>query len=583
MMKFNRLFSEPWLYVIAMILALAVRLVNLGVPALTNGEAAWALQALDSVRGRQPLIGSQAGYVQLTTLLFFIFSPTTFLARLWPAILGSLLVLVPILARNSIGRRAALILAFGLALDPGLAAISRQAGGAMLAVAGGWLALVLWRTRRPALAGICLAVALMSGEGFWLGLVGLGLALGAARLLKTPTRFPPDEAAEIGSQLSLGGSLRSLGFALAAAILLIGSLLFFSPRGLSGSLSGLPVFLIGWSHASGVSAGQVFAALLVYQPLAVIFGLIGGIRSWRRVEPFDRLLSLWTLASFLLVLVYPSRQASGLCWTLLPLWILAARQVARYLVVDAWQRLPVLSLAGLTVIIAIFTWLNLLSISNGMLNHFPVQNRWLAFALGLVIVLIGVVLAFWGWSAEAAGKGITWGICLSLVLYLVLSTTYAANLRPTPTPELWSADAYIPEASRVVKILDFLSDTHAGRTGSLDIAVLGVPSPALRWTLRNYAQTTFTDQIASGVMPAIVITPQEKEPGLAASYRGEGFLWYQTIDWPIMLDSEYLTWFVQRQAAQQKIGLVLWARTDLFPDFQAGSSTNQTILPGLAP
>jgi hypothetical protein len=102
--------------------------------------------------------------------------------------------------------------------------------------------------------------------------------------------------------------------------------------------------------------------------------------------------------------------------------------------------------------------------------------------------------------------------------------------------------------------------------------VVGLQSPGLRWALRNYQNLTFVDQLPAQSQPSVVITQEEKQPQLAASYRGEGFLWYQYTDWSLMLNSEYLPWFTQHKATQQKTSLVVWVRTDIFPDAQDSSA-----------
>ena len=118
-------------YVIAFLLALAVRLIRLGTWTLTDIEAQWALQALGVAQGAHPALGSQPAYVLLTTIVFFFYGGgTNFWARFVPALAGSCLVFVPFLFRERLKPRPSLILAFFLAFDPGLVALSRQAGSA---------------------------------------------------------------------------------------------------------------------------------------------------------------------------------------------------------------------------------------------------------------------------------------------------------------------------------------------------------------------------------------------------------------------------------------------------------------------
>jgi len=576
-MKLPKWINETTLYVIALGLALVIRLTNLGHLPLTDGEANWALQALDSVRGSHPWLGAQVGYVQLTSLLFFITSPSNLTARLWPALLGSLLVLSPVFARDTIGRKAAVILAFALALDPGLAVVSRQAGGAMLAIACAALALSAWIGRKPVLAGCAVGLAIMGGESFWAGLVALLITLGAARLLKLPAiEFNPPvnqlvDAENIPTE-NPGKPLRSSIIAAVATIVLLGSLFFISPRGLGSSFAGLAVYFKGWVTFSGVSALQLVAALLIYESLALLLGVWGAVRASVKAEPLDRFLALWALIALLLSLFYPSRQVGDLCWVLLPLLILAARQLERLLSIEVSFKLPAWGLALLVVIISTFLWQNLQSLSQGLGDTIYIENHWLVIIIGLFILAIAIMLVGWGWSAQAAGMGSLWGLCALLVVYLIFSISHATHVRPDVNAELWDRDYNVPQAGLLVTSLDRLSDTHAGRIGSLDVTVVGIQSPALRWALRNYRDLTYVDQLPAQSQPSVVITQKEQQPQLAASYRGEGFLWYQYTDWSSMLSSEYLPWFIQHKATQQKTSLVLWVRTDVFPDGQASAA-----------
>lgn len=165
---------EPLLYVLAFLVALTVRLIQLGAQPLTDTEAKWALQALGVAQGTRPLLGSQPAYVLLTSILFYgLGAGTTFLARLIPAVVGSGLTLVPALFAHRLKPRPAVILAFLLALEPGLVGLSREAGSGILAITFTLLAWGLWENRRPAWAGVFAGLALLSGPFVWAGLLGL--------------------------------------------------------------------------------------------------------------------------------------------------------------------------------------------------------------------------------------------------------------------------------------------------------------------------------------------------------------------------------------------------------------------------
>src|SRR3990172_7497091 len=144
---------EHLLYSLIIFLALVLRFASLEDLALNEFEATAALPASELAGGAHPTLGEQPGYVVLTSLLFGLFGSTEFAARLWPALFGLALVALPYFWRDLLGKKVALILAFLLAIDPGLVAVSRLAGGAVIAISAALMALTAWRRGLPVLSG----------------------------------------------------------------------------------------------------------------------------------------------------------------------------------------------------------------------------------------------------------------------------------------------------------------------------------------------------------------------------------------------------------------------------------------------
>src|SRR5512139_1411698 len=170
-----RLKYEGWLYGLAFLIALGLRLLQLGTAPLTDSEAELAMQAFQIANGTRPLLGPQPAYILLTSVLFLIFESSNFMARLVPALVGSAMVFAPLFFREKLSPRPALILAFLFAIDPGLVALSRLAGGVVLAVTFTLFAWGMWNRRSFILAGVFAGLALLSGTSIWMGLLGLGL------------------------------------------------------------------------------------------------------------------------------------------------------------------------------------------------------------------------------------------------------------------------------------------------------------------------------------------------------------------------------------------------------------------------
>src|SRR5512136_2562705 len=109
---------EHAFYALALVIAVTLRFLHLGALPLSDFEADWALQAWRVAQGLKPALGPDPAYIHLTAITFYLFGATNFLARFWPALAGSALVLAPWLLRSRFGRIPALVLAFGFALDP---------------------------------------------------------------------------------------------------------------------------------------------------------------------------------------------------------------------------------------------------------------------------------------------------------------------------------------------------------------------------------------------------------------------------------------------------------------------------------
>src|SRR5688572_7495996 len=175
-MNYRHFKYEGWLYGLAFLLALSLRLVGLGAMALNDMEADLALQALQVSQGLKPALGPHPAYIMFTTPLFFLYGGgTNFLARLIPALAGSALVFAPLLFADRLKPRPSLILAFFIAFDAGLIAICRQVGSPILAITFLVFALGFWAQQKPRIAGTFAALAFLGGPAIWPCLLGLGI------------------------------------------------------------------------------------------------------------------------------------------------------------------------------------------------------------------------------------------------------------------------------------------------------------------------------------------------------------------------------------------------------------------------
>ena len=345
---------------------LGLRLINLGLLTLMDYEAKFALEALQISNGLPGVLASNPAYTHLTTMLFYILGGADFWARFWPALAGAGLVLAAWFLRSHIGRLPAIVLAFGLALDPGLNAISRLAGGPMLAISFLVLAGVLWLARYPIPAGIFFALGLLSGPDAWFGLVTVLLAWGLYRSI--PGKFfrdtftgvvdtKPDDSFKPIAMLK-EAVLWGVG-----ALLLLGSLMMISPQGLAAMVRSVLEYAAGWWQPSGIPFWRVLLALPGYE-LLPLFLWSHPFGTWHRparknCPPVESLVFCFAPAGSL----YPGRQGNDLCWALVPLWMLAAREIGRYFNFSLSNRWVVGGTLTAIFILLVLAWLTLTRIS----------------------------------------------------------------------------------------------------------------------------------------------------------------------------------------------------------------------------
>jgi len=556
-------------YSVIFLTALFIRLAGIQHLPLADSEAILALQALALSKGEPTQAGPQPAYLALTTAWMFLFGSADWVARFWPALSGSLLVLTPLLFRRWLGRQPAVFAALFLALDPGLLATSLQAGGQAISLLMALLAFGLALNRRMALAGAAAGLALASGPAVWPGVLGLGLAAWLAfRRPGAPAGEPEDQPAQ--PPLILGFEMpawRKMALS-ALAALFLGATLFFSfPRGLSAVAGSLAAYLRGWGEPSGISLWMLVLALVLYEFLPLFLGLWGGAGGALRKNPLDRFLLIWWLIAAALALIYPGRQVSDLAWAVVPLTGLAGRQLVRMLDLPKYDRLAIFGQTMLFALILGFISLTALSMVNNP-QFVDQQEYWARLAGAVIILLASTGLIGWGWSKVVAVRGSTWGIFAVLLVYAVSAAWNTSNLAPARGYEFWSPERRPPAQPLLLSTIADLANWGPVVSGGPDLVVEDIQSPALRWALRGRQKISYVSRLPAGVSPALVITADRPDLALASTYRGQDFVLNQIVDWQSFKPNEWLRWMAFRtvpDGAVQQDRLVLWARTDLFP------------------
>ncbi len=556
-MNYRHFKYEGWLYVLAFLIAIALRFIQLGAMPFTDAEATSALQALHVAQGLKPALGAHPFYILSTSILFFLYGGgTNFLARFFPALVGSLLVFVPLLfADERIKPRSGVILALFIALDPGLVALSRQAASPIFAVTFLLLVLGFLNKNRSSLVGVFFALALLSGPAVWMGILGLAITWAINQALSF--RKTSDE---------LPLTINHFPFlTFLSTFITLGSLFFLVPNGLSAALASIPAFISRWTFASDVPATRILFSFLIYQPLGILLVVIATIRGWwagsKRIIP----LSIWFLVALLLVIFLPSRDISDLAWVLIPFWAMAAIELTRNVDVFAEERLEVGGVILLTAFIWTFSWLDLSGLAWTAADSSQYAMRFWLLIGALFLLLLSLLLVAAGWSTRVAQIGGVWGLALALGLLSLGGALGSAGLRGMAYPELWHPANLPAQADLLQTTVSDMSNWGVGNKISAPVVIVGIDSPALEWTLREH-QVTLAEALDAASSPAFVITAASNDPALSSAYRGQDFTWRQTPSWGATLPKDWLRWLALREMPQSGETIIFWARDDLFVD-----------------
>ncbi|HNT53822.1 MAG TPA: hypothetical protein PKG95_03865 [Anaerolineaceae bacterium] len=557
-MKNNFIRIEKIIYILVFILALLSRLNALGGNPLGDMEASLAIQATNLFANRATNISPEPAYLLLTGILFALFQATDFIARLIPALAGSLLVISPLILQRQLGRWPAIILAIGLALDPGLTAISRQAGGIIIGLTGTLFALGFYLKHSAPAFGVCLALALLGGPTLLPGWLALGIAI---LILRHHEIYRSTENGANGPFFWRNALIWTAG-----TLIIFGTLLFFRPQALSAAVASFVAYFQGWLTTSNTTLGQILLALLFYEFLPLGLGLIGGVRSLFKNDQLDRFLFLWWGLALGLVLVYPNRQVTDLAWAMVPLWAIAARQIARWIGNTREHRPIIAAQAFIVATLLTIVLVNLaVLITRPDLPQFSIVAHWVQLSAALLLIVATILAISIGWSNKTALDGMYWGGAVVALMLMIAAMWNASGRGNHPGRELWRIDAYSPQQDLLLDTLADVTDWGKVNRQPLDIYVVQ-GSPALQWLLmKDYPQTEFVTALPIEAKPAVVITDQAGALQLSAPYSGQDFIISTAPEWTAMLEKEWLAWGLYRRAPEYSTHIVMWCRTDLFP------------------
>ena len=342
---------EVLAYALLVLLALFLRVTALDTLPLTDDEVGSALHAWHTIEDDAPgaMTVSDSPLTYISQLLAFTaLGADEFSARIGSAFAGLLLSLSPLLFRDSLGKTRTFVWSALLAFLTVPLATSRFADGTsfmmlftLLAI---WMIRRYWYSERLSDAAWALVfVSFMLFMSSPSGIPSLVILLAAGWLAVWRTALSAPQRLELTGDDILQIALKRLrdfpfGKLMVVPILVVAlsaTLFMLNPGGLRTVSQLVETALVGVteSHsADGIRLG--FAALLVYEPLLIVFALGGAWLLWKHgdVTFVDRFAAAWAAAGALGLLLYPGAGPADAMWVVTPLTLLASYGITQLMV-----------------------------------------------------------------------------------------------------------------------------------------------------------------------------------------------------------------------------------------------------------
>ena len=569
---FSWLTGEVLVYIILGISAFTVRLAGLGEVPLNDAEAAQALLGLEVYRGGIPADAQNYSplIVSLNSLAFLLFGVSDASARLGPALLGTALVLMPIGLRSQLGKVGALIAATLLAFSAISLYWSRVVSGEMAVALGSMLILIgaVQVTEDKVKPGLFIGIGglvllLIGAPSGFTALLALLIIVGAIALIDRQAMN------QFRTKISRAGA--SVGQALLLGLILLlvlGTAAVFNLTGLASVSDSFTTWLrqFGLQPQQGAAYPMVLM-LIFYEPLILLFGIIGLVRSFAGRQLFDWTLVIWFGVVVSLDMVMSGRGAGQVMLALIPLALLSGRSMAE--LVEQLRAKGRFDAEGLFVafglILSVFAYISLTGWSRCGLNQPGCDTAWILplAGLGLVLILFAI---FWFWyGAGTALRGL--GALLLIVVGLFsVGASWRLNfgaLDQLPYQPLISQ----PASTRLRTLLDDVSRLSTAQTGSptaLEVAVVGLADrPLLRWHLRAFDKASYVSTFdGAGQAPVVIAAASAGQP-TQANYVGQDLALIAHWTPNLVERKDWLRWYLFRFLPnQQPVSdqVVLWVR-----------------------
>jgi uncharacterized protein (TIGR03663 family) len=564
---------EVALYILIGMIAAGLRFYALGAQPLRESEAA---QALAAWRFSQGNFEGAVGYSPLLFLgnvfTFFFLAASNALACWVPALSGTLLSILPYFLRHRLGRSGALVASILLALSPSALFFSRHLGGPIV-VAACVLAMLVGffgylDSKQPKyayLTAVALALSLSTAPLIYTFILIVGtflLLLGLVyRLAKVDMGWSAVLAAWRAAREEKA-LLKNAALVWVVVLLLVCTAFLLNFAGLPAALDFLPAWLAQLGPQPGSQPWYYDLQLLVlYEPLLLIFGLIGLVYHYlRQRDILTTFLLYWTVAAAVISALSGQKAPGNVLLLVLPLALLASLLLGR--LGDQLAQVATWGAEGLFVILSlpvvVFFAIRLADYASSGQTIF-------LFQMVLAALLFSVLVALcWMWLGR--GPALRCGGIIPLLVLAMLTVGLSVGLnyhRAADPREPMVTEATLPSMVDLVTTLERVSSHQEGDPHVIAVTLEEATGPILAWHLRDFTNTRFVEQLSPSIETPVVITlAEEEEPTLGGSYVGQDFALQATWNPQGLTRTEYVRWLLYREAPTpvESRDVVLWVR-----------------------
>jgi uncharacterized protein (TIGR03663 family) len=575
-MPLSWLTVEVALYILIGMIAAGLRFYALGAQPLQESEAVQALAAWRFLGFGILDLGFDVSYSPLLFLSnvfgFALLGGSEAMARLVPALSGTLLAVLPYFLRRHLGRSGALAASIILALSPSTLFFSRHLGGpivvaaCVLAVLVGFFGYL--DSKQPKYAYLtagALALSLSAAPMVYSFVLIFGTFLLLLGLVDRLANVDMGWSAVLAAwRTAREGKdlLKNSALVLAVVLVLVCTAFLLNFAGLPAALDFLPTWLAQLGPQPDAQPWYYYFQLLVlYEPLILVFGLIGLVYHYlRQRDLLTTFLLYWMVAAAVIYTLAGKKAPGNVLLLVLPLALLASLFIGRFW--DQLARAAAWGAEGLFV-----------ALSLPVVVYFAIQlagyasrgqTVYLYLALVAFVVLPTLVALCWLWVGQ--GPALRFGgIVLFLVLaMLTVGLSVGLNYHRAADPrEPMVAEATSPGMVDLVTTLEQVSSHQDRDPHTIAVTVEEAIGPVLAWHLREFKNTRFVEQLSPSVEAPVVITPaEEEEPTLGGSYVGQRFALQATWNPQGLTWTERVRWLLYREAPTpvKSRGVVLWVK-----------------------